>query len=141
MACALPRPVPRAWIAPSRDRPLIRLTMSGGLRAGQKALPRLKRLPTLLANFELQLLPLSAESSEQLEKHGWCREAAFRTKPHATKYEIRGILEGVYGLDVESVRTINYQGKKKMNKYGYYRRPDWKKAHVTFREPSTTPLQ
>ena len=70
-----------------------------------------------------------------MEKDGWCSQASFRVKPHVTKQEIRGILEGVYGMDVETVHTINYEGKKKQTKHGFYRRPDWKKAHVTFRGP------
>lgn len=113
--------------------------MAGRLRAvAQKALPRLKRPPTLLPNFDIRLLPLSKEATNQLEKEGWCREAAFRTKPHVTKQEIRGILEGMYGLNVSSVQTINYEGKKKRDKYGFYRRPDWKKAYVVFKNPAST---
>jgi large subunit ribosomal protein L23 len=97
---------------------------------------RAKRLPTVFPNFDLRLLPLSKEATESFEKTGWVRAAAFRTKPHMTKQEIRGILEGVYGLDVKKVNTINYEGKKKPSRSGYFRRPDWKKAHVIFNPPS-----
>eukprot|EP00951_Prasinocladus_malaysianus_P047408 scaffold650339_cov45-Prasinocladus_malaysianus.AAC.1 len=74
-------------------------------------------------------MSLSEEAVEQISKQGWCKEATFRTRPNATKQEIKGILEGVYGMDVASVQTINYEGKKKRSKYGFVRRPDWKKAH------------
>ena len=50
--------------------------------------------------------------------------------------EIRQCLERVYGLDVAKVRTLNYEGKKKRGKYGFFRRPDYKKAYVTLRPPA-----
>mmetsp|Transcript_9223 Transcript_9223/g.23366 ORF Transcript_9223/g.23366 Transcript_9223/m.23366 type:complete len:115 (+) Transcript_9223:161-505(+) len=100
---------------------------------------RSRRLPALFPNFDLRLMPLSKEAAESFEKTGWVPSAAFRTKPHMTKQEIRGILEGVYGLDVKKVHTINYEGKKKPSKYGFFRRPDWKKAHVTFNKPPANP--
>lgn len=42
--------------------------------------------------------------------------------------EIKNILEGIYGIEVESVKTINYLGKKKRSKDAIYRRADFKKA-------------
>jgi large subunit ribosomal protein L23 len=42
--------------------------------------------------------------------------------------EIKAFLESVYGLRVESVRTLNYEGRKKRGKGGFFRRPDYKKA-------------
>ena len=53
--------------------------------------------------------------------------------------EIKQYLEKVYGLAVASVRTINYQGEKKVvvknNKAFCVRHPDWKKAYVTLLPP------
>ena len=46
------------------------------------------------------------------------------------QFELRRFLEGVYGLEVEKVNTLNVEGRKKRGKKGYYRRPDWKKAYV-----------
>eukprot|EP00850_Spirogloea_muscicola_P008302 SM000044S15949 [mRNA] locus=s44:120585:121230:- [translate_table: standard] len=56
-----------------------------------------------------------------------------------TEIEIRRVLEAVYGLEVEAVATANYEGKKKRGKAGFYRRPDWKKAYVTLRNPVSLP--
>jgi large subunit ribosomal protein L23 len=42
----------------------------------------------------------------------------------------------VYGLEVESVRTVNVEGKKKRSKQGWYRRSDYKKAFVSLKEPA-----
>ena len=49
--------------------------------------------------------------------------------------DIKAVLTRVYGLNVEKVRTLNVEGKKKRTKYGYYRKPDWKKAYVTLKPP------
>ena len=40
---------------------------------------------------------------------------------------------------MESVETINYEGKKKRFKFGMYRRSDYKKAYVTLKEPISLP--
>lgn len=49
--------------------------------------------------------------------------------------EIKSILEGLYGVQVESVKTINYLGKKKRSKDAIYRRADFKKAYVVLKDP------
>ncbi len=55
--------------------------------------------------------------------------------------EIKAFLEAVYGMRVERVATINYQGRKqrRLTERGmpyYIRQADWKKAYVTFRAPA-----
>lgn len=50
--------------------------------------------------------------------------------------DIKALLTRVYGLEVEKVRTLNVEGKKKKTKYGYFRKPDWKKAYVTMKPPT-----
>ena len=45
-------------------------------------------------------------------------------------------MESVHGLQVDSVRTLNYEGRKKRGKQGFYRRPDYKKVYVTLKEPA-----
>ena len=42
--------------------------------------------------------------------------------------QIRRFLESVYGLKVTSVHTVNYEGKKKRRKTGFFRTPDYKKV-------------
>lgn len=42
--------------------------------------------------------------------------------------EIKRFLESVYGLKVESVHTLNYEGKKKRRKTGTFRESDFKKV-------------
>lgn len=93
-----------------------------------------RRVPTFLPNLTLQLAPLSESQKALYEKTGFVKELVFKTVPQATKSEIKNILEGIYGLDVESVKTINYLGKKKRSKDAIYRRADFKKAYVVLKD-------
>ena len=42
--------------------------------------------------------------------------------------EIKRFLERVYGLNVEAVRTVNYEGKRKRRKQGFFQESDYKKV-------------
>ncbi|PRW45230.1 50S ribosomal L23 isoform B [Chlorella sorokiniana] len=92
--------------------------MSGGWR----------RLPAFLPNISLKLLPLSEAEQAAYQQTGRVRELVFKTAPSVSKLEIKAFLEGVYGLSVAKVNTLNVEGKKKRGKFGFFRRPDYKKA-------------
>lgn len=49
--------------------------------------------------------------------------------------DIKSFLEKVYGLEIDKVRTCNYEGKKKRTKHGYHRASDYKKAYVILKDP------
>lgn len=51
------------------------------------------------------------------------------------QFQIKQVLERLYGLNVVSVRTANFEGHKKKGKHGFYRAPDYKKVFVTLRNP------
>jgi large subunit ribosomal protein L23 len=57
----------------------------------------------------------------------------FRVDRDATKPEIKAAVEKIFNVQVDSVRTINYQGK--MARRGRFegRKPSWKKAYVTLK--------
>ena len=57
----------------------------------------------------------------------------FRVDRHATKPEIKSAVEKIFNVQVEAVRTINYEGK--MARRGRFegRKPSWKKAYVTLK--------
>ena len=42
--------------------------------------------------------------------------------------EIKRFLESVYGLKVEKVHTVSYEGKRKRRKQGFFREIDYKKV-------------
>ena len=62
--------------------------------------------------------------------------AAFRVLPRMTKHEVKEYLTKIYGLPVREVRTQNYLGKRMRiigkRQIAYAKRPDFKKAFVTF---------
>mmetsp|Transcript_13961 Transcript_13961/g.29442 ORF Transcript_13961/g.29442 Transcript_13961/m.29442 type:complete len:120 (-) Transcript_13961:158-517(-) len=63
-------------------------------------------------------------------------QAIFRILPRMTKHEVKEYLTKIYNLPVVQVRTQNYLGKR-MRIIGkrqivYAKRPDYKKAFVTF---------
>mmetsp|Transcript_14559 Transcript_14559/g.20651 ORF Transcript_14559/g.20651 Transcript_14559/m.20651 type:complete len:141 (+) Transcript_14559:107-529(+) len=64
--------------------------------------------------------------------------AVFRIKPQMTKHEVKEYLTKIYNLPVVNVRTQNYLGKRMKilgkRKIAYGKRPDYKKAFVTFDE-------
>ncbi|GAC1446290.1 MAG: 50S ribosomal protein L23 [Pyrinomonadaceae bacterium] len=57
----------------------------------------------------------------------------FRVDVHATKPEIKAAIERIFNVKVDTVRTLNYDGK--MKRQGRYtgRRPSWKKAYVSLK--------
>ncbi|KAK9819255.1 hypothetical protein WJX81_004801 [Elliptochloris bilobata] len=98
-----------------------------------------RRLPTFLVNFPLRLMPFTEKQKKTFEATGHVSEVAFKTIPSVGKLEIKQYLEKVYGLAVAGVRTLNYEGRKKvMQKNGkafYVRRSDYKKAYVSLLPP------
>jgi large subunit ribosomal protein L23 len=57
----------------------------------------------------------------------------FRVDVHATKPEIKSAIEKIFNVQVDSVRTVNYEGKKVRRGRFEGRRPSWKKAYVTLK--------
>ncbi|XP_038905477.1 uncharacterized protein LOC120091488 [Benincasa hispida] len=62
-------------------------------------------------------------------------EIALKTIPSASKIEIKRVLESLYGFEVDKVRTLNMEGKKKKRGGLLIAKPDYKKAYVTLRNP------
>ncbi|CAL0333139.1 unnamed protein product [Lupinus luteus] len=62
-------------------------------------------------------------------------EIALKTIPSASKIEIKRVLESLYGFQVEKVRTLNMDGKKKKRGGLLIAKPDYKKAYITLKHP------
>ena len=77
---------------------------------------------------------MSAEA-ERYNRYG------FLVYPDANKLQIRKAIEKVYGVNVEKVRTINYQGKKSSRpsktSMNIGRKSSYKKAIVTLASGET----
>ena len=65
----------------------------------------------------------------------------FKVDRGANKLEVKEAIERIFGKKVESVRTCNYQGKKKRERRADFgRKPHWKKAYVKLKEGETIDL-
>ncbi len=64
------------------------------------------------------------------------KKYTFAVAKEANKIEIRKAVEEIFGVKVESVNTMNYDGKEKRMGYHVGRKPSWKKAIVTLTEDS-----
>ncbi len=73
--------------------------------------------------------------SEKLNSYTFC------VSPEANKYQIKSLVEDLYGVKVASVNTMNYEGKRKQRytKAGLIngKKPAFKKAVVTLAEGET----
>ncbi len=68
-------------------------------------------------------------------------EYVFKVNPGANKLEIREAVEKLFGKKVASVRTANYQGKKKRERRADFgRTKSWKKAFVKLADGETIEL-
>ncbi|GAU43440.1 hypothetical protein TSUD_335030 [Trifolium subterraneum] len=88
---------------------------------------RLGRRVVNFANLPIKLLMPTTFTNIQ--------EISLKTIPSATKIEIKRVLESLYGFEVDKVRTLNMDGKKKKRGGILIAKPDYKKAYVTLKNP------
>ena len=69
--------------------------------------------------MEISIKPIITEAATKLSEKRNCY--TFRVSPEANKYQIKSLIEQVYGVKVLSVNTANMRGKTAA----------WKKAYVT----------
>jgi large subunit ribosomal protein L23 len=81
--------------------------------------------------YEIIRAPLITEKSTMGSEHN---QVAFRVARDATKPEIKAAVEGLFGVKVKAVNTLNRKGKTKMFRNRPGKRPDVKHAFVTLEE-------
>jgi len=82
---------------------------------------------------DILLSPVVSEKSYGLLDEG---KYTFVVDPRANKTEIKIAVERVFGVKVDSVNTINRQGKTRRTKFGTGKRNNTKRAIVTLKEGS-----
>ena len=82
---------------------------------------------------DILLSPVVSEKSYGLLDEG---KYTFVVDPRANKTEIKIAVERIFGVTVDSVNTINRQGKTRRTKFGTGRRKNTKRAIVTLKEGS-----
>jgi large subunit ribosomal protein L23 len=60
-------------------------------------------------------------------------QVTFRVIPDATKPEIKGAIELLFNVKVDTVRVVNVKGKVKRFGRRLGKRSDWKKAYVSLK--------
>ena len=61
-------------------------------------------------------------------------QVVFRVNKSATKNQIKKAVEELFSVSVTSVSTSISKGKTKKNRFGVYRRSDFKKAFVSLKQ-------
>jgi large subunit ribosomal protein L23 len=74
--------------------------------------------------------------TEKSTAAGELNQMVFKVALTANKLEIKKAVEQLFNVKVESVTTATQKGKLKRNKFGIYRRSDFKKAFVSLKEGS-----
>lgn len=82
--------------------------------------------------------PVVTEKSVLLKETASTSDAqqvlTFKVDRQATKDDIRRAVEEIFGVKVEKIRTMHYEGKMKRQGRFEGRRADWKKAYVTLKQ-------
>ena len=82
---------------------------------------------------DILIAPVVSEKSYGLLEDG---KYTFLVDPRSNKTEIKIAVEQIFGVKVDSVHTMNRQGKTRRTKFSMGKRKDTKRAIVTLREGS-----
>ncbi len=83
------------------------------------------------ALYDVIRSPVITEKSTRLSEHN---QVVFKVRPDANKAEIKAAVEGIFGVKVTAVNTLNQAGKVKRFRGRLGRRDAVKKAMVTLAE-------
>jgi large subunit ribosomal protein L23 len=81
--------------------------------------------------YDLILGPVITEKSTQATEHN---QVTFKVRLEATKPQVKEAIEGLFGVKVKAVNTLNQKGKVKRFRGRLGKRNDVKKAIVTLEE-------
>ncbi len=92
-----------------------------------------------MSKYDILRLPHITEKAAIQKDELDGRMVVFKVRPEATKQQVKTAVQGIFEVEVESVRTANFRGKvKRMGKYRG-RRANWKKAYVTLKSGQDMP--
>ncbi len=74
--------------------------------------------------------------TEKATSIGGLNQVVFKVDLSASKSEIKKAVEDLFDVKVDSVTTSTQKGKTKRNRFGIYKRSDYKKAFVSLKEGS-----
>ena len=82
--------------------------------------------------YQVLLSPRVTEKTTRMSEQS--NQYVFRVIKDANKSEVKGAVEMLFDVSVESVRIVNVKGKNKSFRQRLGRRSDWKKAYVRVQE-------
>lgn len=88
-----------------------------------------------LTSYDIIKKPVITEKSMNQMSY---RQYTFIVHPNANKSMIKRAVEEVFGVKVEDVKTLSYEGKEKRVGLHVGKRPEYKKAIVKLTEDSKT---
>ena len=74
--------------------------------------------------------------TEKATSIGSMNQVVFKVDISASKSEIKKAVEDLFDVKVDSVTTSTQKGKTKRNRFGIYKRSNYKKAFVSLKEGS-----
>tara|TARA_B110001454_G_scaffold211177_1_gene226525 strand:- start:985 stop:1278 length:294 start_codon:yes stop_codon:yes gene_type:complete len=74
--------------------------------------------------------------TEKSTSVGELNQVVFKVSISANKLEIKTAVEQLFDVKVDSVTTSTQKGKTKRNRFGTYKRSNFKKAFVSLKEGS-----
>ena len=83
--------------------------------------------------MDIQIIPIVTEKANAISEKN--NRFSFKVSPSANKYQIKDLIEELYGVKVVEVKTMNYDGKKKQR---YTRRGIQRGATVAFKKAIVT---
>jgi large subunit ribosomal protein L23 len=90
----------------------------------------------LMNKEKLLTLIHSPYITEKATSIGSLNQIVFKVDLSASKSEIKKAVEDLFDVKVDSVTTSTQKGKTKRNRFGIYKRSDYKKAFVSLKEGS-----
>ncbi|MGD8346192.1 MAG: 50S ribosomal protein L23 [Lysobacterales bacterium] len=81
---------------------------------------------------QILLSPRVTEKTTRVGEDG--NQYVFHVVNDASKQEVKGAVEMLFEVNVESVRIVNVKGKSKAFRMRAGKRSDWKKAYVRVQE-------
>lgn len=82
--------------------------------------------------YQVLLSPRVTEKTTQIGESS--NQYVFRVIKDANKSEVKGAVEMLFDVNVQSVRIVNVKGKSKSFRQRPGKRSDWKKAYVRVQE-------
>ena len=84
--------------------------------------------------YTLIKAPIITEQTAQLGES--LKQVVFKVDISANKREIKKAIEKLFNVEVIKVTTSVVKGKRKRNRFGLYKKSDFKKAFVSISEDS-----